>query len=38
MFLPQFWFLAVMGAGVGILFKVLAKMSLVATMWGEPHE
>jgi energy-converting hydrogenase A subunit G len=38
MFLPQYWYLAVMGAAVGILLKVTAKMSLVGTMWGKPHE
>ena len=38
MFLPEYWFLAVMGAGGGILLKVTAKMSLVGTMWGKPHE
>ncbi|MDD1675492.1 MAG: EhaG family protein [Methanomicrobiales archaeon] len=38
MFLPQYWFLAVMGAGVGILFKVLAKMALIGGMWVAPHE
>ncbi len=35
MFLPQYWFLAVMAAGGGILLKVSAKMSLIGTMWGE---
>jgi energy-converting hydrogenase A subunit G len=38
MFLPEYWWLAVMGAGAGILLKVTAKMSLVGTMWGKPHE
>ncbi|MBS1194131.1 MAG: rane-bound hydrogenase subunit ehaG, partial [Methanomicrobia archaeon] len=38
MFLPQYWMLAVLGAGAGILLKVTAKMSLVGTMWGKPHE
>jgi len=38
MFLPEYWWLAVMGAGGGILLKVTAKMSLVGTMWGKPHE
>ncbi|MDD1657887.1 MAG: EhaG family protein [Methanomicrobiales archaeon] len=38
MFLPEYWYLAVMGAAVGILLKVTAKMSLVGTMWGKPHE
>ena len=38
MFLPEYWWLAVMGAGGGILLKVTAKMSLVGTMWGRPHE
>ena len=38
MFLPEYWFLAVMGAGGGILLKVTVKMSLVGTMWGKPHE
>jgi energy-converting hydrogenase A subunit G len=35
MFLPQYWFFAVMAAGGGILLKVFAKMSLIGTMWGE---
>ncbi|MDD1672096.1 MAG: EhaG family protein [Methanomicrobiales archaeon] len=38
MFLPQYWLLAVFGAGGGILLKVIAKMSLVGTMWGRSHE
>jgi energy-converting hydrogenase A subunit G len=33
MFLPQYWYLAVMGSAVGILLKVTAKMSLVGAMW-----
>lgn len=33
MFLPQYWFFALMGAAIGILFKVIAKMALVGTMW-----
>ena len=37
MFLPQFWFIALMGAAVGIVLKVTVKMSLVGTMWGEQH-
>jgi energy-converting hydrogenase A subunit G len=37
MFLPQYWFVALMGAAVGILLKVTVKMSLVGTMWGEQH-
>ncbi len=32
MFLPQYWFFAVMMAGGAILLKVMAKMSLVGTM------
>jgi len=35
MFLPQYWYLALMGAALGILFKVVAKMSLVGAMWGK---
>jgi energy-converting hydrogenase A subunit G len=35
MFAPQYWYFAVMAAGIGILFKVMAKMALVGTMWGE---
>lgn len=35
MFAPQYWYFAVMAAGIGILFKVTAKMALVGTMWGE---
>ncbi|MDR3101771.1 MAG: EhaG family protein [Methanocalculaceae archaeon] len=34
MFIPSQWFLAVMLAAVGILLKVMAKMSLVGTMRG----
>jgi energy-converting hydrogenase A subunit G len=38
MFLPEYWFVALMGAAVGILLKVTVKMSLVGTMWGEQHD
>jgi energy-converting hydrogenase A subunit G len=38
MFLPQYWFIALMGAAIGILLKVTVKMSLVGTMWGESHD
>ncbi|MDP2798177.1 MAG: DUF2105 family protein [Methanoregula sp.] len=38
MFLPQYWFIALMGAAVGIVLKVTVKMSLVGTMWGEQHD
>ncbi|MHB8163336.1 MAG: DUF2105 family protein [Methanoregula sp.] len=38
MFLPQYWFIALMGAAIGILLKVTVKMSLVGTMWGEQHD
>lgn len=38
MFLPQYWFVALMGAAIGILLKVTVKMSLVGTMWGELHD
>jgi energy-converting hydrogenase A subunit G len=37
MFLPAYWFAALMGAAIGILLKVMVKMSLVGTMWGEQH-
>lgn len=37
MFLPAYWFAALMGAAIGILLKVAVKMSLVGTMWGEQH-
>jgi len=37
MFLPAYWFAALMGAAIGILLKVTVKMSLVGTMWGERH-
>ncbi len=37
MFLPEYWFIALMGAAIGILLKVTVKMSLVGTMWGENH-
>jgi energy-converting hydrogenase A subunit G len=38
MFLPQYWFVALMCAAVGIVLKVTVKMSLVGTMWGEVRE
>jgi energy-converting hydrogenase A subunit G len=38
MFLPQYWFVALMGAAIGILLKVTVKMSLVGTMWGKQHD
>ena len=38
MFLPQYWFVALMGAAVGIVLKVTVKMSLVGTMWGNGNE
>ena len=34
MLIPSQWFLAVMLAAVGIMLKVMAKMSLVGTMRG----
>jgi len=37
MFLPEWWYLALMGAALGILLKVITKMSLVGAMWGEPE-
>jgi energy-converting hydrogenase A subunit G len=38
MFLPQYWYVALMGAAVGIVLKVTVKMSLVGTMWGKGDE
>jgi energy-converting hydrogenase A subunit G len=38
MFLPQYWFVALMGAAIGILLKVTTKMSLVGTMWGNGND
>ncbi|MDO9550007.1 MAG: DUF2105 family protein [Methanoregula sp.] len=38
MFLPQYWFIALMGAAIGILLKVTVKLSLVGMMWGESHD
>jgi energy-converting hydrogenase A subunit G len=38
MFLPQYRFIALMGAAVGIVLKVTVKMSLVGTMWGEHRD
>jgi energy-converting hydrogenase A subunit G len=38
MFLPQYWFIALMAAAVGIVLKVTVKMSLVGTMWGEQRD
>lgn len=37
MFTPQWWYMALMGAAIGILLKVITKMSLVGAMWGEPE-
>jgi len=37
MFLPEYWFVALMGAAIGILLKVTVKMSLVGNLWGEQH-
>ena len=38
MFLPQYWYVALMLAAVGIVLKVTVKMSLVGTMWGKGDE
>ncbi len=38
MFLPQYWYVALMCAAVGIVLKVTVKMSLVGTVWGKQHE
>lgn len=38
MFLPQYWFVALIGAAVGIVLKVTTKMSLVGTMWGNDND
>jgi energy-converting hydrogenase A subunit G len=38
MFLPEYWYVALLGAAIGILLKVTVKMSLVGTMWGEQHD
>jgi energy-converting hydrogenase A subunit G len=38
MSLPQFWFIALMCAAVGIVLKVTVKMSLVGTMWGNGND
>jgi energy-converting hydrogenase A subunit G len=38
MFLPEYWFIALMCAAVGIVLKVTVKMSLVGTMWGEHRD
>ncbi|MDH7592825.1 MAG: DUF2105 family protein [Methanomicrobiales archaeon] len=38
MFAPQYWLLAVLAAGFGILIKVMVKLSLVGGMWGKPHD
>ena len=35
MFLPEYWYAALMGAAIGILLKVVTKLALVGTMWGE---
>jgi energy-converting hydrogenase A subunit G len=34
MFIPEYWLLALFMAAIGILLKVIMKMSLVGTMWG----
>jgi energy-converting hydrogenase A subunit G len=38
MFLPDYWFIALIGAAIGIVLKVTVKMSLVGTMWGEQRD
>ena len=38
MFLPQYWFIALMCAAVSIVLKVTVKMSLVGTMWGNGND
>jgi energy-converting hydrogenase A subunit G len=35
MFLPEYWYAALMGAAIGILLKVVTKMALIGTTWGE---
>ena len=35
MFIPEYWLLALFMAAIGILMKVIVKMSLVGTMWGD---
>lgn len=35
MFIPEYWLLALFMAAIGILLKVIVKMSLVGTMWGD---
>lgn len=35
MFIPEYWLLALFLAAIGILMKVIVKMSLVGTMWGD---
>jgi energy-converting hydrogenase Eha subunit G len=35
MFIPEYWYAALMGAAIGILIKVVTKLALVGTMWGE---
>jgi len=38
MFFPQYWYAGVMGAALGILLKVSAKMSLMGSMWGGAND
>src|SRR5690606_17296081 len=35
MFIPEYWLLALFMSAIGILLKVIVKMSLVGTMWGD---
>jgi energy-converting hydrogenase A subunit G len=38
MFFPMYWYLALMLAGIAILLKVTAKLSLMGSMWGGRDE
>jgi energy-converting hydrogenase A subunit G len=38
MFIPQYWMFALFLAAVGILLKVMVKLSLSATIWGDENE
>jgi energy-converting hydrogenase A subunit G len=38
MFIPEYWMFALFLAAVGILLKVVVKLSLSATIWGDESE
>ncbi|MCE5297591.1 MAG: DUF2105 family protein [Methanoregulaceae archaeon] len=38
MFIPEYWMFALFLAAIGILLKVMVKLSLSATIWGDGNE